>query len=152
MSRPTEELTESIHASIPILGQMGIRVLEAGPGHAVVELPAEPNINHFGALYAGSLYTAAEVLGGIIPRVSFDLEGELAGFVPLLKSSEIRYFKPALGRVRARAALADGDLERLPGDALANGKVDFVLDAEIVDDEDNVLATSRGVYQLRRLS
>jgi len=151
MNQTPEQLTEGMYASIPILGQMQVRVLEAGPGHATVELPAAPNVNHFGALYAGSLYTAAEVLGGVIPRVSLDLEGELAGFVPLLKSSEIRYFRPALGRVRARARLAEGDLERLPREALAHDKVEFVLEAEIVDDEDTVLATSRGVYQLRRL-
>jgi len=140
-----------MHESIPILGHMQVRVIESGPCHATVELPAEPNVNHFGAMYAGSLYTAAEVLGGAIPRVSFDLDGELAGFVPLLKSTEIRYLRPALGRVRARASLAEGELERLPREALANGKVEFTLDAEILDDEDNVLAASHGVYQLRRL-
>jgi len=146
-----DELTESMRTSIPILGHMQVRVLEAAPGRAMVELPAAPNVNHFGAMYAGSLYTAAEVLGGVISRASFDLEGELTGFVPLLKSSEIRYFKPALGRVRARAQLAEKDVERVPREALANDKSDFVLEAEIVDDDDNVLATSRGVYQLRRL-
>jgi len=146
-----DELTESMHTSIPILGHMQIRVLEVGPGHATVELPAAPNVNHFGAMYAGSLYTAAEVLGGAIPQASFDLTGEFAGYVPLLKSSEIRYFKPATGRVRARARLADDELERVGREAKEKGKADFVLEAEIVDDEDNVLATSRGVYQLRRL-
>lgn len=151
MTKTPEELTASMHQSIPILARMQVRVLETGPGHATVELPAAPNVNHFGAMYAGSLYTAAEVLGGVIPRASFDLEGELAGFVPLLKSSEIRYLRPALGAVRARARLADGDLERLPREARARGKVEFVLEAEIVDDEGAVLATSRNVYQLRRL-
>ncbi len=83
--RTPEELTREQHAVIPILAAMGTRVVEAGDGRGVVELPAGPNVNHFGALYAGSLFTAAEVLGGLIPGTTFDLEGELAGFVPLVK-------------------------------------------------------------------
>ena len=151
MATTPEQLTASMHQNIPILAQMQVRVLEVGPGQATVELPAAPNVNHCGAMYAGSLYTAAEVLGGVIPRASLDLEGELAGFVPLLKSSEIRYRRPALGAVRARARLATGDLERLPREALAQGKVEFVLEAEITDSDGVLLATSRNVYQLRRL-
>jgi thioesterase domain-containing protein len=145
-----DELTEDQHAVIPILAAMGTRVVEAGDGRGVVELPAEPNVNHFGALYAGSLFTAAEVLGGLIPGTTFDLEGELAGFVPLVKSVEIRFLRPALGAVRARAELAPEDRERIPREALANGKAEFVLEAQVVDGDGTVVAATRGVYQLRR--
>lgn len=145
-----EELTRDQHAVIPILAAMGTRVIEAGDGKGVVELPAGPNGNHFGALYAGSLFTAAEVLGGLIPGTTFDFEGELAGFVPLVKSVEIRFLRPALGDVQARAEMAPEDRERIPREALANGKSEFVLEAEIVDAAGTVVAATRGVYQVRR--
>lgn len=145
-----EELTREQHAVIPILAAMDTRVIEAGDGKGVIELPAEPNVNHFGALYAGSLFTAAEVLGGLIPGTTFDFEGELAGFVPLVKSVEIKFLRPALGTVRARAELAPEDRERIPKEALENGKSEFVLEAEIVDGDGTVVAATRGVYQVRR--
>jgi thioesterase domain-containing protein len=145
-----DETTAFIHAAIPIAGAMGVRVTEVGVGTAAIELPAAPNGNHFGALYAGSLYTAAELLGGVIPGATFDLADELAGFVPLLKSSEIRFRRPALGTVTARATLSAEDQERVPREALETGKAEFILEAEIVDAEGTVVAETRGVYQLRR--
>lgn len=145
-----EQLTAGMHEAIPILGAMGIRVVEARPGFVEVEMPFEPNRNHFGAAYAGSLYTAAEVLGGQIMRVSLDLDGELAGFVPLLKSSSIRYQRPALGPVRARASLAAAEIERIRTEAPVHGKCDYELDAEIVAEDGTVLAVASGLYQLRR--
>lgn len=148
-----DEATAYIHAVIPIIGAMGIRVVEAGSGHGTVELPAGPNGNHFGVLYAGSLFTAAEVLGGLIPQATWDLQsGDLAGFVPLVKSSEINYLRPGLGDVRARATLAPEDIERVPREALAHGKCDFVLEAEIVDANGTVVATTRAVNQLRKMA
>lgn len=151
MSLSPEELTASMHAHIPIVAAMGVRVLRAERGHAVAALPFEPNRNHFGAAYAGSLYTVAEVLGGAISRASFDLDGTMAGFVPLLKASQMEYRRPALGGVRARAWMDEEDIDRVPREGLVRGKAEFVLDAEIVDDEETAVATFRGVYQLRRI-
>lgn len=145
-----QDLTEMSHAAVPILGAMGIRLLEAGAGRARAELPGEPNVNHFGAVYAGSLFSLAELLGGVISRATFDLDGELAGFVPLVKSMEIHFRRPAIGTVWARAELAPEDLERIPRQALEHGKADYTLAAEIVDAEGTVLVTTTGVYQLRR--
>lgn len=146
-----DDVTRSIHDAIPIIGAMGIRVLEMSPGHARVELPDGPNGNHFGVLYAGSLFTAAELLGGLIPRATFDLEGEHAGFVPLIKTSEISFLKPAIGTVTASASLEPAEIERVGREALAHGKSEFTLEASIVDAVGTVVATTRSVYQLRRM-
>lgn len=103
-------------SSVPILDAMGVRVLEAVRGGAVAELPAEPNRNHVGVAYAGSLYSVAEMLGGVLAMATFDLEGE---------------------RVRR--------------DALATGKGEYVLDATLTDAAGEVVATTTGTYQVRRL-
>lgn len=147
-----EAATQYMHDKIPILGAMGITVVDAGPGHGTVELPAGPNGNHFGVLYAGSLFTVAEVLGGLVPRATWDLDnGELAGYVPLVKRAEINFLKPGLGDVRASATLAPEEIERVRAEALANGKSEFVIEAEIVDAQGTVVATTRAVNQLRKL-
>jgi thioesterase domain-containing protein len=146
-----EELTQHVHTLIPIAAAMGVRVTEVGDGTASIELPAEPNGNHFGAIYAGSLFTVAELLGGVIPQSSFDFAGELAGYVPLLKSSEITFRRPAIGAVTASASLAPEVRERVRTEALANGKSEFVLEAVIVDGEGTVVAETRGVLQVRKM-
>lgn len=137
-------------ASMPILAAMGIHVVELRPGFAAAELPPEPNVNHFGVTYAGSLYSVAEMLGGVLSLATFDLEGELAGFVPLVKESTIRFRRPALGVVRASASLPDDEIARVRQDALATGKGEFTLEAILTDTQGEVVATTVGTYQLRR--
>ncbi|HSU03563.1 MAG TPA: YiiD C-terminal domain-containing protein [Nocardioides sp.] len=137
-------------ASVPILEAMGIRLVEVRPGLASAELPPEPNVNHFGVTYAGSLFSVAEMLGGVLSLATFDLEGELAGFVPVVKESTIRFRRPALGVVRASAELSDVEAARTRTDALASGKGEFVLEATLTDALGEVVATTVGTYQLRR--
>ena len=145
---------EAALGSVPILEAMGVRVVEVGPGRAVAELPPGPNVNHFGVMYAGSLYSVAEMLGGVLALATFDLDpdggGELAGFVPLVKASSIRFRRPALGVVRASAELSADEVSRVRRDALATGKGEFVLEATLTDVQGEVVATAVGTYQLRR--
>lgn len=145
----SERFAEAV-ASVPILEAMGIRVVEVAPGRAVAELPPEPNVNHFGVTYAGSLFSVAEMLGGLLSLATFDLEGELAGFVPVVKESTIRFRRPALGVVRASAEMADVEVARVRREALESGKGEFVLEATLTDAQGEVVATTVGTYQLRR--
>lgn len=144
------ERFEQAVASVPILEAMGIRLVEVRAGFAAAELPPEPNVNHFGVTYAGSLFSVAEMLGGVLSLATFDLEGELAGFVPLVKESTIRFRRPALGVVRASASLCDDDVARVRHDALETGKGEFVLEATLTDAQGEVVASTVGTYQLRR--
>lgn len=148
------EAAEAV-GSVPILAAMGIRVLEVRPGFAAAELPPGPNVNHFGVAYAGSLFSVAEMLGGLLSLATFDVDpdrgGELAGFVPLVKESTIRFRRPALGVVRASASLSDQETTRVRSDALATGKGEFVLEATLTDGDGGVVATTVATYQLRRL-
>lgn len=140
--------------SVPILEAMGIRVVEVRPGFAAAELPSEPNVNHFGVTYAGSLFSVAEMLGGVLSLATFDLDpasGELAGFVPIVKESTIRFRRPALGVVRASASLSDDEVARVRRDALATGKGEFVLEATLTDQQGEVVASTIGTYQVRHL-
>ena len=137
--------------SVPILEAMGIHVVEVRPGFAAADLPPEPNVNHFGVTYAGSLFSVAEMLGGLLALTTFDFEGELAGFVPLVKESTIRFRRPALGVVRASGSLSDEEVARVRREALATGKGEFVLEATLTDEQGEVVASTVGTYQVRRL-
>jgi thioesterase domain-containing protein len=141
------EAAEAV-SSVPILEAMGVRLVEVRPGHAVAELPPGPNVNHFGVTYAGSLFSVAEMLGGVLSLATFDLDpeagGELVGFVPIVKESTIRFRRPALGVVRAEASLSDEEAARVRREALASGKGEFVLEATLTDAQGEVVATTVG--------
>jgi hypothetical protein len=72
----------AIESTIPIAHKMGVKVVEARLGFTATTVPAEGNGNHFGVIYAGVLFTVAEVLGGIIPLITFDT----AKYFPLVKT------------------------------------------------------------------
>jgi thioesterase domain-containing protein len=137
--------TTHLTALIPVLGHMGVRVLEVAPGRVAAEVPFEGNANHVGTMYAGVLYSVAEVLGGVMGTATFD-----AGrFATIIKGAEIRYLRPARTSVRSKAVLGEAEIARIAAEAEAAGKSDFALDVEVTDEDGTVVATLRGDYQLR---
>ncbi|MFC5731572.1 MULTISPECIES: YiiD C-terminal domain-containing protein [Nocardioides] len=141
------ELTTDIHRLVPILAAMRVEVVEAERGSVAARLPAGPNVNHVGTSYAGSLFSVAEILGGLFARTSL----VMTGAVPIVKSVQIDFRRPATTDVVARATLDEEDITRVLAEARDRGKSDFVLEVEVTDEAGIVVATTRGVYQLRRL-
>ena len=137
----------AIESTIPIAHKMGLKVVEARPGFAATTVPAEGNGNHFGVIYAGVLFTVAEVLGGIIPLITFDT----AKYFPLVKNLEIQFVAMAKSDVRAEASLDDETITRVEAEAAERGKADFTLEAVVTDADGQTVATTRGLYQLRAL-
>ncbi len=142
----TDEITASIKELIPIVAAMGVEVIEAEANSVAARLPSAPNVNHFGTSYAGSLFTVAEVLGGVFARTSLVAEGG----VPLVKRVEIDFLRPAMTDVVARTTLSDEEITRVLAEYAERGKSDFELLAEVTDEAGTVVARTRGLYQLRR--
>jgi thioesterase domain-containing protein len=140
------QLTAGVRAVIPIMGAMELSVVDARRGHAAAQLPPGPNVNHFGVMYAGSLFTVAEMLGGVLGLNTFDLEG----FVPIVKRMEIRFLKPATGTVTARTSLGEDEIASIEATAREAGKAEFILTTEVVDEVGVVVAATEGLYQMRR--
>ena len=143
--RYADLVNDTIQAAIPSAHRMGVRTLEVRPGFAAAHVPLAGNGNHFGAMYAGALFTVGEILGGAIGVATFDA----TAFYPLAKDVQITFLKPARTDVRAEAALAEEDIARIGAEAAAHGKADFVLEAELTDADGIVVARLRGHYQLR---
>ena len=135
----------SIEHALPIAQKMGVKAIDVRRGFAATEVPVEGNGNHFGVMYAGVLFTVAEILGGAIAVASFDT----AKFFPLVKDIQIKFRRPAATAVRAEATLDEATIGQVAADAEANGKADFELDAEVTDENGVVVATTHGIYQLR---
>ena len=142
------EMTNVIHQTVPILEKMGIEVVESTRGRAEIVLPFEPNRNHVGTTYAGSLFSAAEVLGGLLALSSWQMEG----YAPIVRSMSIDFLRPALGDVRASAQMSMADIERIAAEAIVEGKANYDLVATVVDAQGVVVAQTTGHYQLRKFS
>jgi acyl-coenzyme A thioesterase PaaI-like protein len=142
-----DAMNGAIESTIPIAHKMGLKVVEARPGFAATTVPAEGNGNHFGVIYAGVLFTVAEILGGIIPLITFDT----AKYFPLVKNLDIQFVAMAKSDVRAQASLDDATIARVEAEAAERGKADFTLEAVVTDADGQTVATTRGLYQLRAL-
>jgi acyl-coenzyme A thioesterase PaaI-like protein len=146
MSEVTDlaEATANVHAVVPILGAMGLEIVEASPGRAAARIPSGPNVNHFGVAYAGSLFSVAEMLGGIIGGF-FDVPGA----IPLVKRVEIDFLRPAMTAVTASTTLSAEEQTRIQAEATDVGKSNFELLTEVVAEDGTVVAKTHGFYQLR---
>lgn len=138
-------MNAGMEQTIPTAHQMGIRVVEAGRGHAAATVPVEGNGNHFGVVYAGVQFTVAEILGGVIALSTFDA----AKYFPLVKNVDIAFVGMARSELRAEARLDDETIARVDAEAAECGKADFTLEAVVTDAEGRTVSTTRGLYQLR---
>jgi acyl-coenzyme A thioesterase PaaI-like protein len=58
------------------------------------------NENHVGSMYAGALFTLAELPGGVLALTSFDSQR----FYPIVKEASLRFLRPAGSDVQWRRA------------------------------------------------
>jgi acyl-coenzyme A thioesterase PaaI-like protein len=97
-------------------------------------MPFAGNSNHIGTMYAGALFTLAEIPGGAPFLTSFDVRR----FHPIVKALNLKFPKPAKADVRVEA------------EASEKGKAEFTLNLEPCDEACNTAAVSEGICQLRR--
>jgi acyl-coenzyme A thioesterase PaaI-like protein len=130
---------------IPRAHQMGVEFVEMRPGFVRAEVPFEGNGNHFGVIYAGVIFTVAEVLGGAIHVATFDVSTHY----PLVRTLSIDFITPGKSRLSASASLSAEEVARIQAATTPDAKVAFELEAEVVGADGTVVARTRGDYQLR---
>ena len=129
------KLKIALARNIPFVERTGLEILELERGYVKMRMPLGPNINHVEMMYAGALYTLAELPGGAIFTTSFDV----SRYYPIVKDMSIRFRRPAKSDVTVQA---EADRE---------GKADYEWDCELRDASGEVVATTHNVYQLRRI-
>jgi thioesterase domain-containing protein len=136
-----------LEKGIPFVGRSEVKVLELEPGYVKMLMPLEPNINHVGTMYAGALFTLAELPGGAIFLSTFDA----SQFYPLIKGMEIKYLKPATTDITVEVRLSSKEAAEIQSKANEAGKADYDWDCELKDANGQVVAVSSNRYQLRRM-
>jgi acyl-coenzyme A thioesterase PaaI-like protein len=139
------QLNAGLAQLVPRAHEMGVRFAVAESGSVRATLPVEGNGNHFGTIYAGVIFTLAEVLGGALHFATFDATTHY----PLVRSMSIDFVAAGRTSLTAVATLDDVTVQRVRAEAAAGGKPRFDLCATVTDESGVVVATSVGDYQLR---
>jgi thioesterase domain-containing protein len=137
----------SLEHTIPIAQKMGLRFTHIEAGHVTAEVPFEGNGNHFGAMYAGVLFTVGEIIGGPMAMATFDM----GQYFPLVKSLNIEFLKPASTMVTSSTRLDLDEAAKLQAVADETGKAEFQLVSEIHDEAGVLVARTTGTYQIRKI-
>ncbi|MFT7374392.1 MAG: acyl-coenzyme A thioesterase PaaI-like protein [Oleiphilaceae bacterium] len=144
MSAALKLFTQFVGKSIPSAARHGFKVIDYKPGYVKAFMPLKSNKNHFNAIYAGALFTVAELPGGITSILRFDER-----FFPILKDLKIEFLKMAKTDVTVEFGLSEKQLKQLEKDAINDGRCAVVLEGEIKDMSGDVVAKSYATYQVR---
>lgn len=147
ISESRKETVAALENIIKIVGKMGVKIERFDPGDVKVRLPKEPNINHVGMVYAGSLFSLADYTGGVLFSSCFDLKK----YIPILKEASIVYRRPAMTDMTIETSFTRDEIEDLRKTADSVGKADFVKEFELKDENGTVCCTARGSFQIRKV-
>ena len=126
----------------PFVERLGLELLHVERGRAVMRLPFEPNINHVGMIYAGALFTVAEVPGGVLFGSAFDI----TRFYPIVGDMSIRFAKPAMSAVTVDARMTEDEVDRVTAELEEHGKAKYILEQELHDEQGVLVATTSATY------
>ena len=101
MPLPSQLVRQLTEEHIAFIQRSGLKAEVVEPGHVRLRMPLAGNQNHLGSLYAGALFTLAEVPGGALFFSSFDSQR----FIPLVKAFNLRFLRPALRDITVEARL-----------------------------------------------
>jgi acyl-coenzyme A thioesterase PaaI-like protein len=140
-----DKLTQANWDIIPFLKHTGVVVDHAERGFVRLRMPFEPNVNHVGMMYAGALFTLAEVPGGTLFVTTFDP----TRFYPIVKDLKIRFRRPAMTDITVEVRMREDEVERITEEAEANGKADYSWESKLMDTNDEIVAVTQNLYQMR---
>jgi len=147
MELTAETMKSLIEKPFSFVERMGMKVLVLEPRRVKLSVPLRGNENHIGSMYAGALFTIAEIPGGALFLTTFDI----SRFYPVVKEMTIRFVKPAKTDVTIEMVMPVAEAERIETEAEKDGKADFVLEGEVKDSNGETVTVSRGIYQLRTI-
>ena len=147
MSEMPKEFLERVENGIDFVRRAGLKVVELKRGYVELKMPLEGNLSHVGSMYAGALFTLAEIPGGALFLSTFDI----SRYYPIVKEMTIKFKRPAFTDATVKVVLKEEEAQRIAKEADEKGKSEYILKAEILDNTGQLVAESVGTYQLRRV-
>ncbi|UUY09911.1 PaaI family thioesterase [Pseudomonas sp. J452] len=146
MPLPAEMARVFTEEKIDFVKRSGLKAELLEPGHVRLRMPLQGNQNHIGSMYAGALFTLAEIPGGALFLTSFDVQR----FYPVIKELNLRFRRPASSDILVEANLSAEQIASIQGEAEREGKAEYRLELQLTDSNGEVVAISQALYQLRR--
>lgn len=146
MNMPIELVRQLTEEQIAFVKRSGLKAEVLQPGFVRLRMPLQGNQNHIGSMYAGALFTLAEIPGGALFMTSFDVQG----YFPIIKEMNLRFRRPATTDILVEACMSAEQISLISTQASTEGKADYRLDLELKDSHGEVVAISQGLYQMRK--
>jgi hypothetical protein len=136
-----------VETGVEGIKRTGIKVLAMKDRYVKTLMPLEGNVNHVGIMYAGSLFTIGECMGGAIYGVAFDVKR----FYPIVKEVTIKFRRPVVTDVTLELEMSRQEAETIQQEAEEKGKADFTLDLELKDTNGEMVCAVSGIWQIRKI-
>lgn len=116
---------------LPINKTLGMQLASASDGH-ILEMSESPLLlNHVGTVHASAQFALAEASSGeFLLRHLGDAQSQVFA---VLRTSEVKFRKPAHGPLRASARFADGVSDPLADELVSRGRALVSLLVEVAD-------------------
>ena len=142
-----EKMKINLVSGIDAVARTGIEILELDRGYVKMKMPLEGNVNHVEMMYAGSLFTLAELPGGAIFATSFDVRR----FYPIVRDMSVRFRRPAKTDITVEVRLDEKRAAEIAAEAEREGKADYDWQCELKDETGETVAITHNIYQLRKI-
>jgi acyl-coenzyme A thioesterase PaaI-like protein len=127
---------------------LGMQLASPGNGH-ILEMPEAPLLlNHVGSVHASVQFALAEASSGeFLLRYLGDTQSQVFA---VLRTSDVKFRRPAHGTLRASARFADGIADTLSAELTARGRVLASVLVEVADTQGVITMTGQYDWFLQR--
>jgi acyl-coenzyme A thioesterase PaaI-like protein len=127
---------------------LGMRPVSASPGQ-ILELPESPLVlNHVGTVHASAQFALAEACSGeFLLRAVGEAQNQL---LAVLRTSEVKFRKPAHGTLRGAARFSEDASDFLVGELAARGRALVSVLVEISDAHETITMTGEYTWFVQR--
>lgn len=147
MAETQNEFVKFIEEGIEFVKRMGIKAVKMEPRYIKLLVPLQGNSNHIGTMYAGALFTLAELPGGAIFLTTFDV----SRYYPIVREMTIKFKRPVVTDATVEVRLTEAEVAEIKKTVEEKGKANFTLKGEILNAAGELSAESIGIYQLRAI-
>jgi acyl-coenzyme A thioesterase PaaI-like protein len=127
---------------------LGMKLAAPGSGH-ILEMPESPLLlNHVGTVHAGTQFALAEASSGEF--LLRHLGDEHSHIFAVLRTSNVKFRKPAHGTLHASARFADGVADTLSAELASRGRALVSVLVEVADVAGVVTMTGKYDWFLQR--
>ena len=127
-------------ASLPFNRLIGME-LGATDSEFLISLPTGGQYtNHLGTVHASALFAVAEAASGVFLIQQFGSTS--TEFLPVVRRVEVKFRRPAQGRVQGRASMKGDEVELWRSELDRRGRVSAAVSIEVVDDTGAVIVSA----------